>query len=97
MNFKAFFQFYKQAWPVYVLVHLAAAFLANSGELGKVIHLLLFLKSGQYLCIYFFYKKFNTAGLVFYMNLGVRLRNLFLFTYSLDMLVLILILILVKQ
>lgn len=81
---------------VYLLVHGAAAYLAGSGNLSEVIHLLLFLKSGQYLCIYFYYKKFNTDGLVLFMNLGVRLRSLFFFTYLLDLLLLVLTLILVK-
>lgn len=81
---------------MYLLVHGAAAYLALSGDLGKVIHLLLFLKSGQYLSIYFFYKKFNQSSLIWFMNLGIKLRNLFIFTYVLDMLLLILTLILIK-
>ncbi|MCE7992619.1 MAG: hypothetical protein HEP71_11595 [Roseivirga sp.] len=96
MNLKAFFLFYKQAWLVYLLIHGAAVYLALSGDLGKVIHLLLFLKSGQYLSIYFFYKRFNPGSLIWFMNLGIKLRHLFTFTYVLDMLILILTLILIK-
>lgn len=81
---------------MYLLVHGAAAYLALSGDLGKVIHLLLFLKSGQYFCIYYFYRKFNAAGLVMYMNMGIRLRNLFAFIYSLDMLLLVITLTIIK-
>jgi hypothetical protein len=96
LNLKAFVLFYKQAWLVYLLVHGAAAYLASAGDLGQVIHLLLFLKSGQYLCVYFYYRKFNSAGLILFMNMGIRLRNLFLATYTFDMLLLILTLMLVK-
>lgn len=88
------FHFYKLNLGIYLAGHIVVLRLRLFNELNHAVWAILFLKIIQYAFIYVYMKSFASGKLVFYMNLNLRIRDLFVSAFVFDFLVTSLIVIL---